>query len=83
MQRSLGVGVIEIKRMGQRAVYQRRCRRHIAPVVADNRTRAPRQTQSLYGSEQRRRRFRIVARPHYVAGNIENEELGPLDDFTG
>ena len=81
MQRTRRMGVIEIKRMGERAVNERRRRRRVGAPIAHHRARAACQSEFLDRRDKARRRLRVVARADHDAREVQNQPLGALGDF--
>ena len=79
MQRGIGVGVVEIERVAERAIEQRRDRRRPGLAVAEHgRVALAVERQRFEHLEQRGRRFRVAPRPDRAAEKIQRQDLGAL-----
>ncbi len=82
MQRGIGVGVVEIEGMAERAVEQGGDRRGPALAVAEHGGFSrPVERQRLQHLQQRRRGFRVAPRPDGAAEEIQRQHLGAILDF--
>ena len=81
MDRAAGVGVVEIQRMGERAVDQRRARRGVAVRVADRRRRVSRHAEAVHRRDQAFGRFRIPPGAQGDAEGVEDQQLGTARDL--
>jgi hypothetical protein len=81
MQRGRRMGVVEIERMGERAIQQRRPRRCIARGVAKHPGIAGAEAERAGGGEQSGRALRVMAGTHDVADQIEQQKPRPLGHF--
>ncbi|GCC48844.1 hypothetical protein chiPu_0033087, partial [Chiloscyllium punctatum] len=79
MQRGIGMGVVEIERMSERAVEQRRHRRRPGLAVAEHGGLALAvERQRFQHLHQRGRRFRIATGADGAAEEIQRQDLGAL-----
>jgi hypothetical protein len=77
MERACRVGVVEIKRMPERAVQQGGSRRRVGPRRADDRARAGAvEAEAAQHREHGRTGFGLCAAPSHVPGKIEDQPLG-------
>jgi len=81
VDRAAGVGVVEIQRMGERAVDQRRAGRRVALRIADHSRRAARHAEALCGRDKAFGRFGIPAGAQRDAERVEDQQLGAARDF--
>ena len=82
MQRGIGVGVIEIKRMTERAIEQRRHRRGPCLRVAEHGGFAASVERECFEHfQQRRRGLRVAPRADRAAEKIQRQHLGALPNF--
>ena len=76
MQRAIGMSIVEIERMTECAVQQRRHRRSIATRKAEHR-RSPRriEPEALEHGKQARRRIRLLAAANHTADQVDGKML--------
>jgi hypothetical protein len=78
MQRAGRMRIVEVKRVGERAIHHRGARGAVAGRIADHRTRAVGKAQPTRCGDHGRRGLGFVARPHHDAGEIEHERRNAL-----
>ena len=83
VQRARSVGVVEIERMGEGSVDQRRGRRGVGAPVARNRAGPGGKTEAFHGRDQAGRRFGVVPGADRDARDVEDQALGPFDHLGG
>ena len=81
MQRAGGMGVVEVERMGQRAVQHRRAGRGVAGAVAEHRRAAGGHAQRPGHRQQGRGAFGVVPAADDVADQVEHQESGAFLDL--
>ena len=82
MQRTVGVSVVEIEGMAERAIEQRRDRRSVAAAQAEGRRFAgPVKPEITHRAEERGRRIRVARGANDAADEIHRKALRPLGDL--
>ena len=77
------MGIVEIKRMAERAVEQRRNRRRPGLGIAEHGGFAAAVERQRFEHFQKRgRRFRVTPRPDRAAQEIQRQNLGALAHFA-
>ena len=81
MDRAARVGVVEIERVREGPVDERRAGWRVAPTISNDARPSLRQAKRTSRSHQARRRFGILPGPHGNSHMVGHQQLGPLPHF--